>query len=599
MSYLTIVQADSPARFWLFDDAGSTITDHQGVTNLTKPTGMTMSQPGLLTGDATTAATHDGSNPVVLGTVLDTLNFDFDENWSMEFLLDSSCARSGSDAQYCLAGMLANSGAFDGLEILLNFNQTTQTSRSLVDLPAWMTVRIYQADPGGTAAIDAYACCDVPNSEKVHIVVTNQMVGGVGMPRVYVNGNAIQMNYVRTNTIGTTLTGRTGYLLKRTGGSPGFSGTIQAVALWQSVLTETQVLKHYLAAEAIAYDPSNYLYSAFKGKDTDLADLRLSNPYIVYDGGFYYAFGMATTGDDVNLGGGPPDAWDQNDVTSITVYKSATMLPGTWAKAGTAGIALDASAVTGIFASIRPSVAFNPTTNKWVMFCRMYTGGGADGVLISEADDIDGPYTVVVEAMQPNGVENADCALLADGADGYVVYGDAAGSNLYISALTSNWHATSGSATLVSAEDKEGICCFIRGGKYFITAGNLEYYNGADCQDVGYYSASSPLGTWSAFTSAYAGGINPYGTGYASQSTGCVMNLQGTSRWLYFGDYWHNGYLSNSTIVVMELTFPSSTTFTMQPQKAIRLTALVPSGRAGILSGGAMSGVGLMSGGVM
>jgi len=573
VDYKTVVLADSPNHLWLFNDASGQVTDYAGSANLSIPSGLTLGASGLLGSQGYTSGIDDGTaNLHSSGNIND---FDYNDSYSYEFVFEQTNSRSGTQSQYVLATKLANSGTFDGYEINMSYNVASVISAKTADglsIPAtWMTMQFYESDVAGHF-YTAFACCDITNGVPTHVITTYNFSNSVPDFRVYVNGNAIQMTFFTNAAMSSIKSSRPLWLLARTNNAvSAFTGKIQAIASYTNMLTEQQILNHYLAFQSQYYYSNQFLYSSYKGTATDGTPLRISagTTLPVASSNAYYIYGTGFSGLDFISGG---DA-DQYAVSNITAYVSTNLYRGTFAKAGSAGIAFTATNIPNLWGNIRPQVVFNPNTSKYVSWTRMTTNVlfATSSYLITESSNPSGPFTIVTSNYMPNAASFvADATTFVDsGGAGYLIYGDNA--HTYVSALASDYHSTVGSAIEVtSAVNLEGYVMFRRGNYYFLIAGTEEYYNSMRQTDVYYMVSTNPTNGFSSAVSVYA--ANPLGSGYDGQTTSGVFQLlSNTNRYIASLDYWNNGYLNRSTVNYMEITFPTTNTLVFNPGKEIAL----------------------------
>jgi hypothetical protein len=128
----------------------------------------------------------------------------------------------------------------------------------------------------------------------------------------------------------------------------------------------------------------------------------------------------------------------------------------------------------------RPHILYNPRTRKYVCWIKV-RGQGPEYRLVMAADRITGPYRTVHRHLAPAGMAAGDFDLVADPDTGRAyMYFEHDHKELVCIELTDDWcgvtdrmsrHFPSG-----APDTKEGIACFRRNGKLYLTASGMTGY---------------------------------------------------------------------------------------------------------------------------
>lgn len=222
-AYVTEVMNDSPRAYWrLGESSGTTAEDHAGAHDGTYQGGVTLGAPGAIAVDANSAARFDGvDDQVNMGDPADgsldfgTTDFSF-EGWVKTRVNGERAiaAKKGSTGNYWQATVTDDSGHVGQVRVYLNAGagiELTYGPAIRVDDGAWH-----------------------------HVVVAFDRGSSV---IIYVDGVAASHP-----SVGTADVGNTGPLqIGRTTGYGFFSGDIDEVAVYPSLLTAARVQAHYNA----------------------------------------------------------------------------------------------------------------------------------------------------------------------------------------------------------------------------------------------------------------------------------------------------------------------------------------------------------------
>lgn len=578
-SYKQTVLNDNPTHFWLFDNASGTVPDYAGSVNLTVPTGTILGVSGIINTNSPTAAYiyETNGSGYLTGSTLGA--FDYTNRFCYEFLFVASNTLA-SEKQYVLAETLKVSSPFNGFLIGLVYEYTFSspyTWRKTLIPTNWFAIQFYEGD-ASSHSFSSFGCGNVTNGMTNLVDVNYSWVtnfsnpNGVPYIQYYLNGNLLETSsnaYV--GPIGTIAFTNVTLFANYNSSSP-FLGTVQSASVYNYNLSETQVLNHWLAfSQSSLYQPNQYLYYSFKGTDLSGNPLRISSPAIYWcaSSNLYYVFGLGTTGTNINI----PDGFDQTNVNQVTVYSTPNLCRGTF---NYLGIALDGSVLSFLNTEIvRPNIMYNtnganPYYVMWTRDITNYYTSGVNLALVATSTIPQGPYTIVATNLLLNGHNPGDFATFVDtNGTGYLVY--AQYPNLDITALSSTYLTTSGSANVITTGQAEGVAMNRIGTNYYIIDSVSTPYDGLWSSNAWFNVASSPMGTWATNISLYANS-NPYGTGLEGQTCSAFFqDAQFTNIWLSAFDLWHNGDLSASTTTLQRVNVVSGTNLVVNPSKTILL----------------------------
>jgi hypothetical protein len=128
----------------------------------------------------------------------------------------------------------------------------------------------------------------------------------------------------------------------------------------------------------------------------------------------------------------------------------------------------------------RPHILYNPRTQRYVCWIKV-RGQGAEYRLVMVADKITGPYRIMQKRLQPAGMAAGDFDIVADPVSGRAyMYFEHDHKELVCIDLTDDWCDVTGRISRhfpSSAPDtKEGIACFRRNGRLYLTASSMTGY---------------------------------------------------------------------------------------------------------------------------
>lgn len=570
LNFTNILLADSPNMLFFFNDASGRITDYAGTnTFVSVPAGITLGKTGLILADSITSANDSGSAQLSLTNALFN-SFVTNSTFSYEFIFVQTNSRSGTSF-YQLVAKQNSSNV--GYIFQLVFNNSGVSTPDGTIIPAtWMSVR-FQIVDGSANKYWASAACDVSNSTTNHIVITYTNMDGTPFSRIWVNANLIEIAETVSGTVGIVTNSVNLAIFNKSVGGGGFTGNIQLAASYTNVLTEVQVLTHYLASIGQSYQPNSHIYNHFVGLDATGTKLQLFNTCVLWvaSSNLYYIYGMGTLG--VNSNG-------NMNQTNVYCYSTPSLAAGTFTPLG---ICLSTTGMSPLYGNNRPSVVYNAASNYFVMWLKAITNSAFLNnhvVYISTSPTPAGPFSIINSNYLPTGSTTiGDFAVrsYSNDASAFVYYRDVSTpTNMWIGQLNSSFTSITGTRspmfTNTSALNTtvEAPCPFFLNGTYFVLVSPQESYNPIRMTNVFYGTSLSPIGPFNALASVFTN--NPFGSGYEFQTCSGVINLAAdTNRWLLFGDYYQNGALQYSSVAVNEITFTTSSNIVINPTKVITL----------------------------
>ncbi|MEU2242590.1 RICIN domain-containing protein [Streptomyces sp. NPDC018338] len=209
----------------------------------------------------------------------------------------------------------------------------------------------------------------------------------------------------------------------------------------------------------------------------------------------------------------------------------------------------------------RPKVVYNSATQQFVMWMHKENGSdyGEARAAVAVSSTVDGDYTWR-GSFRPLGHMSRDITTFVDtDGTGYMISAANENADLHVYRLTSDYTAVESQVQrLWPGNWREAPAMFKRGNVYFLLTSGA---TGWSPNQQKYATATSITGSWS--------DLKDVGDGTAFRSqTAYVLPVQGTNGtgYLYMGDRWGNsmgGMVNDSQYVWLPLTFPTSTTMTM------------------------------------
>lgn len=226
----------------------------------------------------------------------------------------------------------------------------------------------------------------------------------------------------------------------------------------------------------------------------------------------------------------------------------------------------------------RPKVVYNSSTQQFVMWMHKENGSdyGEARAAVAVSSTVDGDYTWR-GSFRPLGHMSRDITTFVDtDGTGYMISAANENADLHVYRLTADYTAVESQVQRLWAGNwREAPAMFKRGDVYFLLTSGA---TGWAPNQQKYATATSITGSWSDLKDVGDG------TTFRSQ-TAYVLPVQGTkgTSYLYMGDRWGNsmgGMVNDSQYVWLPLTFPTSTTMTMDysPQITVDTAAGTVSG---------------------
>jgi hypothetical protein len=230
----------------------------------------------------------------------------------------------------------------------------------------------------------------------------------------------------------------------------------------------------------------------------------------------------------------------------------------------------------------RPHVIYNSGTGTYVMYMHIDNSNYSErraGVATSSS--VCGSYTYR-GSFKPLGHDSLDDNLFLDGSTAYLLSEDRTNQKLQIYQLSADFLSVT--ALVKTLPQYESPAMVKIGGTYFLFGSHLTGWSTNDNQ---YATATSITGTWSSWRS-----FAPSGTNTCNSQTTSILPVSGssTTSYVFLGDRWNSGNLTDSRYVWQPLTI-NGTTVTMTCQSSWTIdtaTGVVGSGGG---SGGAGTSV--------
>jgi RHS repeat-associated protein len=234
--YPSAIQADTPVSLWrLADPPNSTAAaDTFGPNGGSYVGGVTLAQPGPLSGDPATAAAFNGTTGTV--TVPDSSGLDYSNTtaFSVEAWVKTS-ASSG-----VIAAKMANASPYLGWDLFLNGGAPE--------------LQLINTSP--TNLIETESNTGVNDGHWHHLVVTYDGSSTAAGVTFYVDGAATAKTTVY-DTLTASINNTVQFTIASRDQSNYFNGSLADVALYGTSLTANQVATHYLAGQTAPGATSN------------------------------------------------------------------------------------------------------------------------------------------------------------------------------------------------------------------------------------------------------------------------------------------------------------------------------------------------------
>jgi len=226
----------------------------------------------------------------------------------------------------------------------------------------------------------------------------------------------------------------------------------------------------------------------------------------------------------------------------------------------------------------RPHVIYNAATATYVMYMHIDNSGYSERKAgVATSSSVCGSYTYR-GSFKPLGHDSLDDNLFLDGSTGYFMSEDRTSTKLQIYQLSSDFLTVT--ALVKTLNQYEAPAMAKIGGTYYLFGSHLTGWSTNDNQ---YATATSIAGTWSSFRS-----FAPSGTNTCNSQTTAILPVAGssTTSYVFLGDRWNSGNLTDSRYVWEPLTV-NGTTISMSCQSTWTVDTAT-----GVVTGGTGGGTG-------
>ncbi len=199
----------------------------------------------------------------------------------------------------------------------------------------------------------------------------------------------------------------------------------------------------------------------------------------------------------------------------------------------------------------RPHVIYNASTSQFVMYMHVDNSSYTDRKAgVATSSSVCGAYSYR-GSSKPLGHDSLDDTLFQDGTTAYFISEDRTNAKLQIYQLSDDYLTPSSLvATLSQYESPAAVKI---GDTYFLFGSHL---SGWATNDNQYSTASSLAGPWATWKS-----FAPSGTNTCNSQTTFILPVAGTSTttYVFLGDRWNSGNLSDSRYIWQPLTIKGTT----------------------------------------
>ncbi|WP_433303443.1 ricin-type beta-trefoil lectin domain protein [Actinoplanes sp. CA-030573] len=199
----------------------------------------------------------------------------------------------------------------------------------------------------------------------------------------------------------------------------------------------------------------------------------------------------------------------------------------------------------------RPHVIYNASTATYVMYMHIDNSGYSERKAgVATSSSVCGTYTYR-GSFKPLGHDSLDDNLFLDGSTAYFLSEDRTSAKLQIYQLSADFLSVT--ALVKTLEQYEAPAMAKINGTYYLFGSHLTGWSTNDNQ---YTTATSVTGTWSAWRS-----FAPAGTNTCNSQTTSILPVTGssTTSYIFLGDRWNSGTLSDSRYVWEPLTISGTT----------------------------------------
>lgn len=199
----------------------------------------------------------------------------------------------------------------------------------------------------------------------------------------------------------------------------------------------------------------------------------------------------------------------------------------------------------------RPHVIYNSSTKQYVMYMHIDNSNYSERKAgVATSSSVCGAYSYR-GSFKPLGHDSLDDNLFLDGSTAYFMSEDRTDAKLQIYRLSSDFLSVS--ALVNTLPQYEAPAMAEIGGTYYLFGSHLTGWSTNDNQ---YATAGSISGTWSSWKS-----FAPSGTDTCNSQTTSIQPIAGstTTGYIFMGDRWNSGNLSDSRYIWEPLTISGTT----------------------------------------
>jgi len=199
----------------------------------------------------------------------------------------------------------------------------------------------------------------------------------------------------------------------------------------------------------------------------------------------------------------------------------------------------------------RPHVIYNSLTSQYVMYMHVDNSSYTDRKAgVATCSSVCGSYSYQ-GSVKPLGHDSLDDTLFQDGNTGYFLSEDRTNAKLQVYQLSNDYLTVSSLVATLPQYESPAVAKI--GSTYFIFGSHLTGWSTNDNQ---YTTASSMAGPWAAWKS-----FAPSGTNTCNSQATFILPVAGTSTttYLFLGDRWNSGNLTDSRYIWEPLTINGTT----------------------------------------
>ncbi len=199
----------------------------------------------------------------------------------------------------------------------------------------------------------------------------------------------------------------------------------------------------------------------------------------------------------------------------------------------------------------RPHVIYNSSTSQFVMYMHVDNSSYTDRKAgVATCNSVCGSYSYR-GSVKPLGHDSLDDTLFQDGTTGYFLSEDRTNAKLQIYQLSADYLSVSSLVATLPQYESPAVAKI--GGTYFLFGSHLTGWSTNDNQYATASAMAGPWGTWKSFA--------PAGTNTCNSQTTFILPVAGTATttYVFLGDRWNSGNLSDSRYIWQPLTIKGTT----------------------------------------